>query len=490
MKDRSLLVRTVAVILSCLLATSELATAAVQPELPDPGTVGGVSKDQQVQIGLKAMGEVYQQMPVLPDSHPVAQYIQQLGRKLTAVIPPQHSWPYQFHVVQQKEINAFALPGGPIFINVGTIQAADNEAELVGVMAHEMSHVYMQHSIKAAKKESVPGALAGLLGGILGAYGGTLGSLASLGIKIGAGAVFMKYSREDEAQADAVGAIIMYKAGYNPQAMADFFKKLEKEGGAGGPQFLSDHPNPGNREAAIQKEIRSWPPKNWLQDSPQFVQAKNAAQGVKVYTAQEIAAGAKQGLWAQQNAQHGATPANLPVSSAENAAGGLTPQRVSVSSNFTELQHTGYTISYPDNWKVYGDPQSPVTIAPQGGVSQNAVAYGVLINQYQPQSPNASLDQALNELVASLKQQNPDIKVAGNPQDINVNGVRGKAVDLIGTSPIQQNGKPEREHDWLVAVPQADGSLLYLVFVSPESDFSRLRPTFEKMLRSLRLQQA
>src|SRR5208337_2433834 len=119
------------------------------------------------------------------------------------------------------------------------ILAARNEAELAGVMGHEMAHVYMQHSMKAAKKESVPSAVVGILGGLLGAYGGPVGSLASLGIQVGAGAVFMKYSRADEAQADAVGAIIMYKAGYNPQAMADFFSMLEQQGGSGsGPQFL------------------------------------------------------------------------------------------------------------------------------------------------------------------------------------------------------------------------------------------------------------
>ena len=88
-------------------------------------------------------------MPVLPDSSPATRYVQELGRKLQTVIPADRSWPYQFHVVPAADINAFALPGGPIFVNLGTIQAADNEAELAGVLAHEMSHVYMQHSAKA-----------------------------------------------------------------------------------------------------------------------------------------------------------------------------------------------------------------------------------------------------------------------------------------------------------------------------------------------------
>src|SRR5436309_10331995 len=155
-------------------------------------------------------------------------YVQDLGRRLVSVIPQQNSLPYQFHVIPQKEINAFALPGGPIFINLGTIEAADNEAELAGVMAHEMSHVYMQHTTKQAGKTSTLQGIAGNLGAIL--PGTTAGNIARLGIQLGAGTLSLKYSRADEAQADAVGAIIAYKSGYNPKGMADFFQKLEQEG--------------------------------------------------------------------------------------------------------------------------------------------------------------------------------------------------------------------------------------------------------------------
>src|SRR5205085_90988 len=180
MRERTFGTRMLALMLAVLMATPGAFAVAGPPQLPDPGTVP-VSKQQQIQLGLKAMAEVYQQMPVLPDSNPVTQYVQQLGKKLVSVIPPQHSWPYQFHVIQEKDINAFALPGGPIFINIGTITAADNEAELAGVMAHEMSHVYMQHSVKAMGKQQMTQGIAGLIGGILGSViGGTAGSLAAM----------------------------------------------------------------------------------------------------------------------------------------------------------------------------------------------------------------------------------------------------------------------------------------------------------------------
>ena len=118
-----------------------------------------------------------------------------------------------------------------------------------------MTHVYMQHSIKQMSKQNMAQGVLGVLGAVLG--NGTAGNLAKIGMQVGAGAIFMKYSREDEAQADAGGAIIMYKAGYNPKAMADFFQKLESQGGGGGPQFLSDHPNPGNRVQAVTKRSRA-----------------------------------------------------------------------------------------------------------------------------------------------------------------------------------------------------------------------------------------
>ena len=107
-----------------------------------------------------------------------------------------------------------------MFVNVGTITAAANEAELAGVMAHEMSHVYMQHSAKQAGKSQTTGAIAGIAGAILGSTTqGMWGSPAQAGIQFGAQGLMLKYSRTDEAQADSVGAIILYKSSYNPQAI-------------------------------------------------------------------------------------------------------------------------------------------------------------------------------------------------------------------------------------------------------------------------------
>ena len=295
-------VAAIAVILLASLASTTVPT----PQLPEPGKAP-MSRPQQIQVGFQAASQVYQQMPVLPDSSPETQYIRKLGKRLVATIPAQNSWPFEFHTVAQKEINAFALPGGAMFVNIGIITAASNEGELAAVMGHEMSHVYMQHSAKQQGKAQKTEEIAGLAGAILGATEkGVAGSLAQEGLKFGTEGLILKYSRTDEAQADHVGAIILYKAGYNPQAMADFFKKLASEGSAG-PQFLNNHPNPGNREQAIEKEIASWPPQKYSVGDGSFTAARQHAMSVKVYSAQEIARGAKTGQWAKLNKQNGAT---------------------------------------------------------------------------------------------------------------------------------------------------------------------------------------
>jgi Zn-dependent protease with chaperone function len=505
MQTRSFSTRMLVLLLALVLTQPFALTAegASTPQLPDPGTTG-MNRQQQQQLGLQAMGEVYKQMPVLPDSSPETQYIQHLGKKLAGAIPADKSWPYQFHVIPAADINAFALPGGPIFVNLGTIQAADNEAELSGVLAHEMSHVYMQHSAKQAPKATVAQIIAGLAGAVLPQSG--LGALGRMGIQLGAGTVLMKYSRSDEAQADATGAIIMYRAGYNPKAMADFFVKLEQKYGKGGLQVLSDHPNPGNRQASIQQEVRNWPPKNYTTNSGEFPQVKQDAMKVKGYSAQEIANGAKSGQWEQQNRRNNVMPANLPSSGNQGSGAGngassgsgagsgentnaaeenVAFKEVKPSGHLTRHEAQGFTIYYPDNWKVAGDSNMTI-IGPPSQQAQNGIAYGVIVGN-QP-GGGGSLDDATQKLAQGMAQENAGMKISSEMKSIDVSGTQGRSLELSGKSPLMLNGEPLPERDWLVTLPRPQGGLFYVVFVSPERDFNQLHPTYQKMLDSLLLQ--
>ncbi len=466
--ERSRASQLLAILLVFLLAMPQELPARVKPS----SGFNLFSPQDEVSEGQKAAHDVGKQLPLLSDNDPITRYVQKLGANLTAHAPGE-KWPYNFHVVNQKEINAFALPGGPIFVNMGTIQAADSEAQLAGVMAHEISHVVQRHGTRAATKQIVAQAPIGLLGGLLG--NGVGGKLAQLGIGFGVGSIFLKNSRTAESEADLLGTDIMYDSGYDPNGMAQFFKKLEQSGGKSAPQFLSDHPNPGNRYAAVSKEIATLTPKKYLADSSDFKNAKALAAKAKPLTAKEIEARAKQG---------GGTSGGTGGGS---GSGNGLPDEIEPSANLKGYEGAGYTIQHPENWEVFEGSQGGVTIAPRAGVSENAVAYGVIIDSYSPEK-GASLDRGTEALIAALQKDNPDLKMVGRIEDIRVNGVGAKSADFVNVSPLQgQDGKAMRERDWLVALPDRSGNLRFLMFVTTDRDSNALRPTFENMLRSLKL---
>ncbi len=461
MQPRSRFDRALAWALALLMAAPVWLEARVQPS----SGRDAFSIQEEVQAGQQAAQQANKQLPILPDSSPITQYVKRLGANLAAHAPGER-WPYNFHVVNQKEINAFALPGGPVYVNLGTIQAADNEAELAGVMAHEISHVVQRHATRAATKQMYAQLPLAILGGIFG--GGALGQMAQMGLGFGLGSYFLKNSRQAEKEADLLGTDIMYDTGYDPHAMAQFFRKLEEQGGARTSQFFSDHPNPGNRFEYVSAEVQTLPPRQYKLDTPEFQDIHRMAMGAKPLTAQEIAQGQKQ-------------------TGGSATMGPLSRRDVEPSSNFKPYEHQMFRIQYPENWQVMGDQQSDITIAPQAGITRGGVAYGAIISVYQPERQHASLDDGTHQLIQSLRQSNPQLRQIGQDEDIRVNAVAGKSVDLIGDSPIAQGGKAERERDWLVTVQRPDGMLSYVVFIAPDQDFSNLRPTFERMLRTLHL---
>jgi predicted Zn-dependent protease len=173
-------------------------------------------------------------------------------------------------------INAFALPGGPVFVHIGLMKVADNEAQLVGVLAHEISHVALRHATSEASKATLVQLHAAVAGQAIG-QGSTIAQLGQLGLGVGVNSVLLKYSRDAEREADALGTRIMAQAGYNPLEMARFFEKLEAEGGARAPEFLSSHPNPGNRVSAVRAEVGTLPQRDYHVSTGQFPRMKQLA---------------------------------------------------------------------------------------------------------------------------------------------------------------------------------------------------------------------
>ena len=206
-----------------------------------------------VEIGRQSVREAEGQLQILNDVRATT-YIRTLGKNLATYAPNNDPvYIFEFKIVNDTAINAFALPGGFIYVNRGAIAAADNEAQIAGVMAHEIGHVVMRHGTHQMSKAYLEKMGLGIVGGIFG--GGALGSIINATGGFGLNALFLHYSREMESEADLIGTQILHDAGYDPKAMVDFFEKIQVQSKGNTSQFFSDHPNPANRISDVQKEI-------------------------------------------------------------------------------------------------------------------------------------------------------------------------------------------------------------------------------------------
>jgi predicted Zn-dependent protease len=215
-----------------------------------------ISVKDEIALGREAQHQVKRDVPVLED-RTVVQYVTRVGRRLVA-----HAggpkYPYSFSVANDREINAFALPGGPVWLSRGAIEAARNESQLAGVLAHEIAHIARRHAAERITNRLVANGLIGLLGAMLGNDGGGART-AELSAQILAGGYLLKFSRDDERDADRVGVQVMRRAGWDPHGMLEFMEILRREQGrdAGSvATFLSTHPAPDERASHLRGELK------------------------------------------------------------------------------------------------------------------------------------------------------------------------------------------------------------------------------------------
>src|SRR5215470_8727786 len=235
------------------------------------------SRQDDVKVGQENSKQVLQQYEVVKNQF-LQDYVQRMGQKLAAMPEAKQSgFNFTFTVLNVDEINAFALPGGPMFIYTGLLKAVDNEAQLAGVMGHEMSHVILRHGTHEASKANLI-ELPALLAGSLIGNDTVTGKLARMGLGLGANSFILKFSRDAESEADALGSHLMAEAGYDPVQMARFFEKLAA--GPQPPQLLSDHPNPGNRERAIRAEMQTLPARSYGYETGEFQRMKSEVAGL------------------------------------------------------------------------------------------------------------------------------------------------------------------------------------------------------------------
>src|SRR5262245_11504335 len=299
------------------------------------------SAQQDVEMGRESAREAERELQIVNDRQATS-YIDSLGRQLASHAPGE-KYPFQFKIVNDSAINAFALPGGFVYVNRGAIDAADDEAQIAGVMAHEIGHVVLRHGTHQVSKAYLAQAPLALLGGVLGSN--SIGSvLTQLGVSFGLNAYFLKNSRDAETQADLMGTQILYDSGYDPRAMVEFFEKIQAESKGRAVQFFSDHPNPENRISNVQHEIQRLgaAPRNARQDSQNFHSVKSSLASMP----------------APRNAARPGTTRR----STDNRSGGA-PQPP--STRMTTYTGQDLQFRFPDNWRQYGQGNA-LTIAPDG----------------------------------------------------------------------------------------------------------------------------
>ena len=427
-----------------------------------------------VKVGRQAAAEVEQQMPILRDAEATS-YVSRVGQRLVSSIPTEFQHPefqYYFKIVNARDINAFALPGGPMYVNRGMIEAAHTEGEMAGVMAHELSHVALRHGTAQATKAQKYGLLAGILGiggQILGGPAGAAAQVAGQGV----GVYFLKFSREYETEADILGSQIMARAGYDPHDLANMFKTIEQQSGGGGGGFMSDHPSPANRYARINQEAQYLRVENPIRDSQDFNRTQARLRGMtRAPSMQEIARSGQRYPTGETTGNN--YPSNPPQG---RVAYPSSRYRAYTASNL-------FRVSVPDNWRELPSGND-IWFAPEGAYGtvqgQAVFTHGVEFGVSQTQSPN--LQQATNELISSLSQGNSNLRQRNGYSRVTVGGRTGLSTSLSNINEATGGA----ELITIITTQLRNGQLFYMIAVSPQNEYGNYQNTFSAILRSLQL---
>lgn len=440
--------------------------ALAQTQIVAPKNKFKVQED--VKLGNQASAEVEKQYPVLDDADATA-YVSRVGQRLVAAIPTQFREPsfnYRFKIVNARDINAFALPGGPMYVNRGMIEAARNEGEMAGVMAHEISHVALRHATAQATEQSKVKNQLGMLGMILG--GAILGGQAGAQLGAAGAAVWMtKYSRAYETQADTLGVQIMANAGYDPQDLANVFKTIQQQnGGRGAPEWLSDHPDPGNRIENITREAsRLRISQNPIKLTRDFERVQARFRGLPPARSM-----------AELEKEH---PGSGPGTA---TASGRYSGSVQVPSVRTRLYAglSGVSVSVPANWREFTD-NGDVQFAPEGAYGEQGITHGVMLGYYS--GKGGGVGRETQDYVSQILLDNSYLRQRGGPTRSYVGGRQGYSTVLSGVSPV--TGRTENVTVYTAQL--SNGNLFYATTVVPENESSIYYSAFRNLINSIRL---
>ena len=427
-----------------------------------------------VKVGRQAAAEVEQQMPILNDNEATS-YVSRVGQRLVNAIPSEFQHPefqYYFKIVNARDINAFALPGGPMYVNRGMIEAARSEGEMAGVMAHELAHVFLRHGTAQASKAQKYSLLAGILGiggQIIGGVPGAAAQIAGQGV----GVYFLKFSREYETEADIMGAQVMARAGYDPRDLANMFKTIEQQSGGGGGGFLSDHPSPKDRYARINQEAQYLRVSESSRDSREFLRIQERLRGMgRAPSMQEIA---QSGNRYPSGENRGNYPNSAPRGRVEYPS-----TRYQTYSTLGGIMR----VSVPSNWRQLSESNS-VWFSPEGayGQYQNTVVYTHGVNFGLAQSQSRGLQQNSQAFLNSLTQGNANLRQRSGWVRTTVGGRAGLTTTL--TNANEATG--QAESITLITTQLRNGQLIYMIAVAPENESASYQAAFRNVLRSLQI---
>jgi predicted Zn-dependent protease len=424
-----------------------------------------LTRDQEMQIGKEAAAQVEREMEVVKSPEAEA-WLNQIGGNL-AKTPQANAYPYYFKLVNEDSINAFALPGGPMYVHTGLIKAADNEAEVAGVLAHEMSHVALRHGAAQMSKQQLYGSIFGALGALGGVFGNgadcTLWCQAvQMGAGLGSNSLLLKFSRGYEHDADLNGARMMASAGYNPIELPNFFEKLKAtQGTAGEPKGLqswfSSHPATGNRIEYVSEDIQFYPKRTYSASTGNFARIKQTVAGIP--------------------------PAKPKPAALLTAVENATP-RSGIPQGFKDYQAKGFSIAYPSAWQA-GQPQQggSLYLVPQGGVKQgqnNSVELltGAMIDYYVPASGTAKLDETTAEFVQSLAKGDASLKA-----EKSIQATLGNKSALL-TRLTTKTSAQQDQVVFLYTVAR-DAGLWYVVLAAAPSQMDDVGALFRQMTQSV-----
>ena len=375
-------------------------------------------------------------------------------------------------MVNVREINAFALPGGPMYLNRGMIQRARTEGEVAGVMAHELSHVALRHGTAQATK-ATKYELGTLAGAVLGAIiGGRVGGAVAQGTQFGLGTAFLRFSREFEREADLLGAQIMAHAGYDPRDMANMFETIEQENGNGVPQWLSDHPDPGNRSEAIMREAQMLQVRNPMRDTRAFEQMQARLNRMAPAPTTEEAT----------RSAAGQRPSRSPDDRPELGRPGSVAPPSSRDTTYTEGNL--FRVSVPSNWRELPGSHE-VTFAPEGAYGtaggQSVFTHGVQIGVARNETHD--LRTATDEFIDSLARGNPNLSRPSGYGRTSIDGRRGLHTALSNVS----DATGQQEGIEVFTILLRDSSLFYVLGVAPRERSSDYQKTFRRVVGSIRI---